>query len=379
MSDDNVELTGKLAFENDKGAGRSKWVAVFLALALVGWMGSGYFIETAPEDNENEETTVRAIAVAVMDSNAQNIDLILTAEGQSTPDRSTRIQAKTTGQVVSVSVERGDLVSSDQEIGRLDAKSSDALLVQAKAQLEQTTQDLDRVANLLTAGITTESQVMQSRSANAAAEAAVIEAQKQVDNSIIRAPFSGRLNDMTLDEGEFVNDGDIVAEVLDNDPLTIVAQVPQQALSRLQKDQVATVSFITGEVRAGTVGFIGSNADAQTRTFRVEIIVPNPDSVMPAGLSAQVAIPTGQARGHFISPAILSLGTAGELGVKIVAEGDQVAFVSVSIVRAQTDGIWVTGLDENVRIITIGQGFVNAGDIVDPRPEGAPEEQVAKQ
>ena len=314
-----------------------------------------------------------------MDSNAQDIDLILTAEGQSTPDRSTHIQAKTTGQVVSVSVERGDLVSSGQEIGRLDAKSSDALLVQAKAQLEQTNQDLDRVANLLAAGITTESQVMQSRSANAAAEAAVIEAQKQVENSIISAPFSGRLNDMTLDEGEFVNDGDIVAEVLDNDPLTIVAQVPQQALSRLQKDQVATVSFITGETRAGTVGFIGSNADAQTRTFRVEIIVPNPDSMMPAGLSAQIAIPTGQARGHFISPAILSLGTAGELGVKIVAEGDQVAFVPVSIVRAQTDGIWVTGLDENVRIITIGQGFVNSGDVVDPRLEGAPEEQVAKQ
>ena len=51
MSDDNVELTGKLTFENDKGAGRSKWVAVFLALALVGWMGSGYFINTDPENS----------------------------------------------------------------------------------------------------------------------------------------------------------------------------------------------------------------------------------------------------------------------------------------------------------------------------------------
>jgi multidrug efflux system membrane fusion protein len=189
-----------------------------------------------------------------------------------------------------------------------------------------------------------------------------------LDNTVITAPFAGRLNEMTLDEGEFVNDGDMVAEVLDNDPLNVVVQVPQQALSRLAKGQMAEVSFITGQNRMGSVGFIGSNADSQTRTFRVEIAVDNPDSEMPAGLSARVAIPTGQARGHFISPAILSLGTNGDLGIKTVEEGNVVAFRPITIVRAQTDGIWVTGLGEEAQIITVGQGFVSAGDTVDPRP-----------
>ena len=59
----------------------------------------------------------------------------------------------------------------------------------------------------------------------------------------------------------------------------------------------------------------------------------------------------------------------GDLGVKTVAEGNVVAFQEVSIVRAQTDGIWVTGLAEAADIITVGQGFVNAGDVVDPRAE----------
>jgi len=189
-----------------------------------------------------------------------------------------------------------------------------------------------------------------------------------LDNTIIRAPFAGRLNDMTLDVGEFVNPGDMVAEVLDNDPLAIVVQVPQQALARLVKGQPANVSFITGQDRAGTVGFIGNNADSQTRTFRVELMVDNPDSEMPAGLSARVAIPTGQARGHFISPAILSLGTDGSLGIKMVDAENRVTFSQIEIVRAQTDGIWVTGLPEEANVITVGQGFVNEGDIVDPRP-----------
>jgi multidrug efflux system membrane fusion protein len=181
---------------------------------------------------------------------------------------------------------------------------------------------------------------------------------------------------LTLDEGEFVDAGDVVAEVLDNDPLTVVIQVPQQALSRIKPGQMADVQFITGEQRTGTVGFIGSNADQQTRTFRVEVTVDNPESTMPAGLSARIAIPTGQARGHFISPAILSLGTNGDLGIKTVESDNSVGFVPVSIVRAQTDGIWVTGLPESASIITVGQGFVNAGDVVDPRPVVA--EQTAK-
>ena len=369
MPDEQLpDLTGQLKFDGDRGAGRSKWIAILLALLLAGWMGSGFIFPKLDAEVTSEEPTVKAIAVAVVSSTAEDIDLVLTAEGQSTPDRATRIQAKTTGQVQSVAVRRGEFVESGQEIGRLDSVTLEAQLLQAEVRLEQATGDFDRAAALRKNGIATENSVTQARTAKAAAQATVTAAQEQLDNAIIRAPFAGRLNDMTLDEGEFVNDGDMVAEVLDNDPLTIVVQVPQQALSRLKMGQNARVSFITGETRIGSVGFIGSNADSQTRTFRVEVTVDNPASKMPAGLSAQIAIPTGKARGHFISPAILSLGTNGELGIKTVNPDNTVAFSSVSIVRAQTDGIWVTGLEETSQIITVGQGFVSAGDLVDPRP-----------
>jgi multidrug efflux system membrane fusion protein len=362
------DLTGQLKFDGDKKAGRSKWIAILLALALVGWMGSGYVVPTEPEDDTPAEPPARAIAVAVMQSAAQDVGLVLTAEGQSTPDRATEITAKASGQIITVSVKRGDLVEAGQEIGRLDAETIEAQLAQAEAQFAQAEADLSRAETLQERGIGTEAQVSQTRAAKATAEASVTAAQEQLDNTVITAPFAGRLNEMTLDEGEFVNDGDRVAEVLDNDPLSVVVQVPQQTLSRLSKGQMAEVSFITGETRMGKVGFIGSNADSQTRTFRVEIAVDNPDSEMPAGLSARVAIPTGQARGHFISPAILSLGTNGDLGIKTVEDGNLVAFRPIAIVRAQTDGIWVTGLGEEAQIITVGQGFVSAGDTVDPRP-----------
>ena len=369
--DTELDQSGQLTFETDQGAGGSTWLALLLTLGLVGWMGSGFVLPSKTDDAPTEDRVTRAVAVEVLPSQSREVELVLTAEGQATPDRAANVQANATAQIEAVSVERGDLVEAGQELGRLDAETISAQLAQAEASLAQASDDLARAETLLDRGIGTETQVIQARSAKAAAQANVTAAQEQLENTIIRAPFAGRLNEMTLDEGEFINDGDVVAEVLDNDPLTVVVQVPQQALSRLEKGQLAEVAFITGEVREGTVGFIGSNADSQTRTFRVEIAVPNPDSEMPAGLSARVAIPTGKARGHFISPAILSLAPSGELGVKTVDADNIVAWQKVEIVRAQTDGIWVTGLSDTAQIITVGQGYVADGDLVDPRTSDA--------
>ncbi len=362
------DQTGKLQFDTDKGSGRSKWIAGLLALALIGWMGSGAVMPSAdPQDSAVADVADRAVSVAVIDSVAQDVPLVLTAEGQSIPDRAATISAKADGQIASVAVARGDLVTAGQEIARIDAGIAEAQLVQAQTQLAQAQRDYDNALALQDRGIATEDRVSQARAARAAAEAAVTSAQEQLRNTIVIAPFAGRLNDLAVNVGESVESGTVVAEVLDNDPLTVVVQVPQQALSRLQTGQDAQVSFITGEEKAGTVAFIGANADEQTRTFRVEVVVDNPDSVMPAGLSARVAMPTGQARGHFVSPAVLSLGANGDLGIKTVDEDNRVVFTEVQIVRAQTDGIWIAGLPDEARIITVGQGFVNQGDPVQPR------------
>jgi multidrug efflux system membrane fusion protein len=369
MTQDNLpDQTGKLTFEGEKGAGRSKWIAMILGLVLVGWMGSGFVLPSEPEEVAEETAPkIRAIAVSVMESKARDVQQVFTAEGQSEPDRITSIRAETSGDVESVSVERGDLLATGQEIARIASGTAEAQLKQAqesKAQAERTYQN---TVALQGRGVATEDRLTETRTALASAETQLRSAQQALDNTIIRAPFPGRLSGLTLDEGEYVSTGSQIGEILDNDPLTIAIQVPQQALSRLKRGQPAQVEFITGENRIGTVGFVGMNANAQTRTFLAEITVDNPDSALPSGLSAKVSIPTGAARGHFISPAILSLSTAGELGVKVVSAGNVVEFAPVSIVRAQRDGVWITGLPETAQIITVGQGFVNGGEVVDPR------------
>ena len=118
-----------------------------------------------------------------------------------------------------------------------------------------------------------------------------------------------------------MSSGAEVGRLVDITPLTVAIQVPQQSLTRISVGQSATVLFITGEERVGTVTFVGTSAASETRTFLAEIEVENTDRAIPAGISAEVVIPTGEATAHFLSPSIVSLNTEGTLGVKTVITG----------------------------------------------------------
>jgi membrane fusion protein, multidrug efflux system len=129
------------------------------------------------------------------------------------------------------------------------------------------------------------------------------------------------------------------------------------------------VVFLDGTLREGRVHYIAARADTATRTFRVEIRVPNPDRSLPSGISARVEIPVEVVRAHRVSPALVTLDDRGRLGVKTVEDDDRVTFHLIDPMRADVEGLWVTGLPERARVITVGQGFVNAGDPVRVTPE----------
>jgi len=369
---DASDAADTLDFETSGGSGVSGWVATALTLALIAWMGSGYiFPAEEPAAPEARDAGRRAATVAVRASVAEEVTQFFVAEGQALPDRETMIRAETSGEIESLSVQKGQIVDAGVEIARIAAAERSAQLTQANAKIERATREVENAQSLLERGVATQDRVTDARAALATAQAQLATVEQGLDNTVIRAPFPGLLDDLTIDPGEYVQAGTEVGRIIDTDPLTIEVQVPQQAVSGIRADQSAMVSFITGETREGTVTYVSGSADPQTRTFRAEVQVANPDGAIPSGVSAQIRVPVGEATAHFISPAVLALGTDGILGVKTLEEDNTVGFTPVEIVRAQTDGIWVSGLDDQATIITIGQGFVSAGEQVDPRDEAA--------
>ena len=370
MTDTPAEQRQTLRFDNDKGSNRSKWVAGGLTLAIVGWMASGYVLpseEAAPE--AEAPAAPRAVTVAVRQSQAEKVAQVFAAEGQALPDRDTPIRAETSGEIGEVLVSRGADLDAGQVIARFDTAAREADLNRAQEELRRAQREFDNATALVDRGVATVDRVSQAQATLAAAEAGVTAAEEAIDNTEIRAPFAGRLESLDINVGEFVSTGAEAGRIVDNTPLTIAIQVPQQSLRDIKVGQEAEVAFITGDTATGVVRFVGTSANAETRTFTAEIEVPNADGAIPAGISAQLRIPTGEVEAHFVSPAILSLDTDGTLGVKTVAADNTVEFHEVSIVRAQTDGIWIAGLPQEAQIISIGQGFVNDGEAVDPQPE----------
>ncbi len=358
-----------LSFKDDKGARRSTWIAAVFLLAVVGWMGSGFVLPTEDNGDQAERLEPAPVSVSVRRSEAEAVTQFFQAEGQALPDRDSALRAETTGEVAEVFVEKGQNVARGEAIARISVKRAEADLVRAQEDLTRAQEDLVDTQALYDRGVSTADRLSEQQAAVDAAENQLIAAQDAVENAMILAPFDGRIETLDLDPGEFVSAGTEVGRIVDNTPLTVSIQVPQQSLNTIKDGQPATVSFITGEVREGVVSFVGTSAAAETRTFLTEIEVPNEDGAIPAGISAEISIPTGEVVAHFLSPSIVSLDTDGRLGVKTVDAENVVAFYPIDVVSAQIDGVWVTGLPETVDIVTVGQGFVSEGEEVAPQQE----------
>jgi len=350
-------------------ADHSTWIAAGIVIALVLWMGSGFVFPAEEEEQVVRDEPVAPVAVSVRESQAQPVEQVFIAEGQALPVRDTVLRAEMSGEIVALEAERGDSVSEGAVIARFNDAERAAARAQAEAELERAERELGQAETLLDRGSGTLDRVVNARTARAAAEAALVSARRAERHTAIRAGFDGRLDDLDIETGEFVSAGETVGRLINLDPLRVEIQVPQQVLSGIRTGMQAEVRFITGETARGVIRLVGSAADPRTRTFPAEIAVDNPDSTIPAGISAQVRIPTEETLAHFLSPATLALSTDGRLVVKTVDDEDVVVAHTVSIVRAQSDGIHVAGLPDTARVITIGQGFVNQGDTVAPHPD----------
>lgn len=368
-----------LTFETDDGASRSIWIAAVILIAIVAWMGSGFLLPSEVQTGDQAKTSEpQPVAVTVRTSIAESVTLYFQAEGQAQPDRDTALRAESSGDVAEVLVNKGDDVLQGEIIARLTTNRVQADLRREIEARDSAQREFDNANELRDRGVATVDRVTEARAALAAAEADVAAAQEALESTNIVAPFNGRIETLSLDEGEYISAGSDVGRIVDNQPLTVALQVPQQALNRIKNGQTAEVNFITGEEREGSVTFVSTSASAETRTFLAEIEVPNTDGAIPAGISAEISIPTGTEKAHFVTPSVVSLSPDGATGVKAVEDG-KVIFYEIQVVRAEVDGIWVTGLPDTAQIIIIGQGFVRDGEAIKAQPErtgGAAQELV---
>jgi multidrug efflux system membrane fusion protein len=344
---------------------RSVVAATIIALLLALWMLSGLLKSDSAGDGGGPAADARAPAtVQVRTIGAEGVTRYLVNQGQTEPDRLVTVKARTAGRVATIGADKGERVAEGELLVRLAMDDRRARLREAEALVAQRESEFEAAKNLGQSGYQARVRVEAAEAALASARARLAAIREDIGHTEVRAPFAGYLEARSAEAGDFLDTGSPVATVADLDPLIVSVRIAQQRIGEVAEGTAAEVELVDGRTLSGTVRYLARIADAGTRTYRVEVAVPNPEGAMRAGLSAEVRIPLGEVDGHFVSPALLTLDDDGSLGIKTVNGDDRVAFHPVELVRAEADGVWVTGLPARARVITVGQGFVRAGERV---------------
>lgn len=338
-------------------------LVLICALLLAGWIASGML--TRNHDDPEAADGARLQRVTVTPSSAQPTERRLTFQGQLDPAQTVTVRAETSGQIADLVAERGDRVEQGELLLKLDPGERVARIREQEAELARARRDFEANRALTSSGHTTELRVDAARAALRAAEANLDASRRDLARTRVNAPLDGILERRLAERGEWVSTGEALLELVDNDPLLAEVHVPQHLIGQIHQQMPARVRPIGHDAALeGTITYVSRVADPATRTFRVEVEVPNPDARLPAGTSARVVVPLEQVLAHRISPAIMGLDDQGQAGIKTVDTDNIVHFHPVSVVRADADGLWVSGLASEARIITAGAAFVTAGEEV---------------
>ena len=276
------------------------------------------------------------------------------------------VRAETEGTVEQLAVRKGDIVTPGQLLCRIDSRTRQAVLAQAVAQLEQASADYDAAASLSEKGFTAQTRVRALRAQRDAAQAAVEAAEWDLSRVSITAPIGGVIEELPVRQGSLLRGGDLCARIIDPDPMLAVAQVSEQDLGGLSLGMAATVSPVTGGTFSGEVAFISPASEVATRTFRVDTLLANPDGALRDGVTSEIIIPLAETSAHLMPPSVLVLNDAGDVGVRTVTAEDRVRFLPVDIIADTRQGVWVSGLPDEVTIITVGQEYVGEDAPVEP-------------
>lgn len=347
---------------------RSVWIALGIFAALLGYMLIGM---VACSGGDADATVVAdtsgppLMLVEAERRQAESIAREVVAPGRTEPSRMVRLRAETSGRVAAVPIAEGERVQEGDVLVELRQDDRPERLAQAEASVEQRRLEYEAALRLKERNLQAESGVAEALAALRAAEQALRAAALDLEDTKIRAPFDGVLQDRPVERGDFLNVGDTVALVLELDPLVIRADVTETQVLLLRKGEVAHAQLANGQQLDGVLRFVAPEADADSRTFRIEMLADNPDMRVPAGLSAEVLIETDPVEAYAVSPALIALNDAGQFGLKYVDEDNVVRFQEAELVKSEPDRLWLAGMPSTLRIITQGQGFVAEGERVE--------------
>ncbi len=341
--------------------------AILVLSALLLWMLTGIFQKSSNLNDINslkintEEKVIKVKAKKIKSELRQSNVLV---QGRTESNRNVLVSSETNGIVKEIFVKKGDFVKKDQILCKLSTDSRKAKLDEAKALMLQKKLEWDASKVLVEKGYRSQTKAAGSKASYDASKALVIQMEEELENINIRSPFDGFFNDNLAEVGDFLSIGMPCGQVVDYNPILVIGQVSEQEIKKIKSDIQGYAVLSTGEKLNGLLSYVSKTADSKTRTFRIELEINNSNFDIKDGITAELFIPTKKVQAHLIPPSSLTLDSDGKIGVRHIDSNNEVIFSDVEIIGDEKELVWVSGLPEEITLITIGQEFVIEGQKV---------------
>ena len=349
---------------------RSHYTAIGIALVLAIWMLTGE-ATTKEATSRNLSASDQLFQVQYKQISGEVKQHEVRISGRVAVDRRIDVMAEVNGKIEQVIKQRGSPIKKGEVILTIEPRDRPARLAQAKAALEQARLELSSTQKLFKQGLTNETTLISARANVATAEANVTQMQVNLDATKVRAPFDGIMDQRYVEQGQFVSSGTSLVRVLDTSPMLVKGKVAEKDISYVRQGDVAYAEVLNGGRVEGKIRFIASAADIETRSYDIEMAITSalPESGLYDGQTATLYIPEEEVYAYYLSPALLIMTKDDQLGLKVLSEDNRVEIIPVKILTAEDTGVWVYGPNESIKLITLGQGFVNEGELVKPVAE----------
>lgn len=360
---------------------KQQWVATGLLVAVVAWiLVPRNASNTDAEENAAPVITAVAATEAVPDSatgfviraarlSAEDFIETVRVRGRTQAFRQVDVRAEQSGRIVGNPVARGSRVAAGDVLCEIAVDTREAELQEATSRRDQTQLEYNAALDLQRENLLSAVAVAQARAAFDSAAAALERARLALENTRIRAPFAGIVESRPVETGDLLERGGICATVLDDDPMLVVGLVPESEIGKVSLGATVEARVFTGQTATGTVTFLSHAADAQSRSYRLEAEIGNPGALLRDGITTEILVTAARIRAHRIPASALTLDDAGNVGVKLLDNRNQVQYARVTIVGddpAQLEAaLWVTGLPDTAVLITHGQEVVFPGQSVE--------------
>lgn len=315
---------------------------------------------------DQEDLPMQTPSVRVRDLTAQIMDDVVEVTGRTQGSRQVNLRAETEGQIAHILVTKGGKVTAGQVLAKMEIRERGARVSETEQLLNQRQIQYNAAKELAEKGFNSRVRLAEARAELETARSLLKQARVELANTTITAPFDGVVNDQMIEVGDYVSKGNPLFDIVDLNPIEIVGFLTEKQMEYVAEGSAATAKLLKDQIVNGVVTFIASAADVQTRTFKMEMTLENPEHAIKEGLTAKIQIPVQEAKAYKISPSILSLADDGTVGIKVVTSDDIVEFMPITLLKDTPEYLWVGGLPDNIRVITVGQEFVINGQRVKP-------------